>query len=202
VIHPSIRALTNHAAKLAVEEAIYESGMKFTVLQPAMFMQNLDNGWPHVVNTGRFSLPFSKYVKTSYVDYRDVAEAAAVALTSDKLDYGTFELWAPGMVDRIEIAAMMSEALARKIEAAEIPFDEWVQIANIPPGPLREGLNRMHGHYDQYGLVGGNALVLEGTLGRAPRTLKNYIRDLGRQSFLTRSRHHENAPDHSSGIRA
>jgi uncharacterized protein YbjT (DUF2867 family) len=106
--HPSLSALTNHAAKLAVQKAIYESGMEFTVLQPAIFMQNLDSSWPHVVKTRRFSLPFSKHVKTPYVDYRDVAEAVALALTSDKLNYGTFELCAPGMVNRIEIAAMMA----------------------------------------------------------------------------------------------
>jgi uncharacterized protein YbjT (DUF2867 family) len=110
--------------------------MEFTVLQPAIFMQNLDSGWPHVVKTRRFSLPFSKHVKTSYVDYRDVAEAAALALTSDKLNYGTFELCAPGMVNRIEIAAMMSEALGSRIEAGESSFEEWVRAANIPPGCL------------------------------------------------------------------
>ena len=41
VIHPSISKLSNHAAKRPVEEALYESGMEFTVLQPTMFMSNL-----------------------------------------------------------------------------------------------------------------------------------------------------------------
>ena len=33
VIHPSISAMINHAAKGPVEEALYESGMTYTVLQ-------------------------------------------------------------------------------------------------------------------------------------------------------------------------
>lgn len=33
--------MVNHAAKQVVEEALYESGLDFTILQPAMFMQNL-----------------------------------------------------------------------------------------------------------------------------------------------------------------
>jgi uncharacterized protein YbjT (DUF2867 family) len=37
-IHPSISKLSNHAAKRPVEEALYESGMTFIVLQPTMFM--------------------------------------------------------------------------------------------------------------------------------------------------------------------
>jgi uncharacterized protein YbjT (DUF2867 family) len=45
VIHPSLSKMVNHAAKLPVEEALYESGMVFTVLQPAMFMQNLVSAW-------------------------------------------------------------------------------------------------------------------------------------------------------------
>jgi uncharacterized protein YbjT (DUF2867 family) len=39
VIHPSISAMVNHRAKVPVEEALYTSGMDFTVLQPAAFMQ-------------------------------------------------------------------------------------------------------------------------------------------------------------------
>lgn len=85
VIHPSISKLTNHAAKRPVEEALYESGMEFTVLQPTMFMQNLDNGWSTVLEHGHFSLPYSKQAKACYVDYRDVAEAAALALMGDHI---------------------------------------------------------------------------------------------------------------------
>ena len=40
VIHPSISAMVNQRAKVPVEEALYTSGMDFTVLQPAAFMQN------------------------------------------------------------------------------------------------------------------------------------------------------------------
>jgi uncharacterized protein YbjT (DUF2867 family) len=149
VIHPSISALSNHAAKRPVEEALCESGMQFIILQPTMFMQNFDSGWKTVVEKGRFALPYSKHAKASYVDYRDVAEVAAIivpigfanALTSDRLDYGTFELCDGGMVDspkerlrqRVELAGMMSEALDSPlakpigtiIEAGEPTFEEW-----------------------------------------------------------------------------
>lgn len=178
VIHPSISKLTNHAAKRPVEEALYESGMEFTVLQPTMFMQNLNGSWNTVLEQGRFSLPYSKQAKASYVDYRDVAEVAALALTGDQLGYGTFELCAPGMVDRVELAAMMSEAIGHPIESAELPFDEWATAAHIPDGLIREGFRRMYANYDQYGFPGGNALVLRAILGREPRTLPQYIHEL------------------------
>jgi uncharacterized protein YbjT (DUF2867 family) len=159
VIHPSISKMTNHAAKLPVEEALYESGMDFTVLQPTMFMQNLDSGWSAVLEHGQISVPYSKLAKMCYVDYRDVAAAAALALTEDKLSYGTFELCAPGMVNGVELAALASEALGRKIEAGELSPEEWAQASHIPEGPVREGLAIMNADYDQYGFPGGNALV-------------------------------------------
>lgn len=178
VIHPSISKLSNHAAKRPVEEALYESGMEFTVLQPTMFMQNFNGSWSAVLEHGSFSLPYSKQVKASYVDYRDVAQAAAIALTGDKLSFGTFELCSPGMVNRVELAALMSEALGHTIEAGEPAFEEWVQTAQIPDGVIRESLERMYANYDRYGFPGGNSLVLQAILGREPRSLKQYIYEL------------------------
>jgi len=180
VIHPSISKMANHAAKRPVEEALYESGLEFTVLQPTMFMQTLAESWPGVLKSGQLSMPFSKQAKVCYVDYRDIAEAAALALTGDALSYGTFELCAPGMVDRIEIAAMMSEALGRTVEAGEMPFEAWAQAAHLPDGPVREGMKAMDADYDRYGFPGGNALILRAILGREPRTLRHYLEELAR----------------------
>jgi hypothetical protein len=36
----------------------------------------------------------------------------------------------------------------------------------------------MIAHYDRYGLPGGNPLVLRAILGREPRTLIDYLREL------------------------
>jgi uncharacterized protein YbjT (DUF2867 family) len=177
VYHPSISKLSNHAAKRPVEEAMYESGMEFTVLQPAMFMQNFAASWNAVLQQGCFSLPYSKLAKACYVDYRDVATVAAMALTGNELSYGTFELCAPGMVNRIELVAMIGTAIGRTIEAGESPFGEWAQATQIPDG-LRENLRVMYQNYDQYSFPGGNAIVLRTILGREPRSLQQYFQEL------------------------
>ncbi len=179
--------MVNHARKQPVEQAIYESGINDTVLQPAMFMQNLEQSWPHILETGRFALPYSIHQPACYVDYRDVADAAAIALTSDKLDFGTFELCAPGMLTRIDLATRMSQALGRFIEPAEIPFDPWADQAHMPPDPLREGLRTMYEDYDRFGFPGGNGLVLE------PSSVARPARCSG---ILTNSR--RSLPDHTA----
>jgi uncharacterized protein YbjT (DUF2867 family) len=178
VIHPSISKMINHAAKRPVEEALFESGMAFTILQPAMFMQTLLNGWKEVEEHNIFSLPYSKKAKACYVDYRDVAETAAIALTSRKLDYGTFELCSDGMVDRVELTELMSRALGRSIQAREPSFEAWAQTAQIPAGATRDGLRKMYEDYDQFGFPGGNALVLRAILDREPRTLSSFFAEL------------------------
>lgn len=175
VIHPSISAMDSHARKQPVEEALYASGMEFTVLQPAMSMQNLQALWPEVLEQGRLSLPYSASAKACWVDYRDVAEVAALAMTGDDLGYGTFELCA-GMVDPIQMATMISEELGRPIDAEETPLQQWA--SQLPAGPVRDGLTRMMAHYDQHGFAGGNALVLRAILGREPRSLKQYFHEL------------------------
>ncbi|MFD1255935.1 SDR family oxidoreductase [Mucilaginibacter terrae] len=177
VYHPSL-SLVNHARKRPVEEALYDSGLNFVILQPSMFMQNLDAGWGKIAETGKFALPYSKQSKMSYIDYRDVAESIFMAFTTDKLDYGTFELSATGMLTREELAGMMSEALSRPVEAIEPAFDEWAQLVKIPVGPLYDGLKAMYNNYDRYGFHGGNSLVLNAVLGKEPRSMKDYLQEL------------------------
>lgn len=177
VIHPSISAMTNHgAAKLPVEEALYSSELDFTVLQPARFMQNFERSWNDIIEHGRLAQPYSLSAKMCSVDYRDVAEVAAMAMTGDELSYGTFELCAPGMEDSHDTAAILSEVLGRPITAVQIPLDQFA--SRLPDGSFRDGMRRMMAHYDRHGLPGGNPLVLRSILGREPRSLTDYFREL------------------------
>ena len=177
VIHPSISAMTNHAAaKLPVEDALYSSELDFTVLQPARFMQNFERSWNDVVDHDRLAQPYSTTVKMCSVDYRDVAEVAAMAMTGAELSYGTFELCAPGMLDGHETAAIISEVLGRPISAVQISLDQFA--SQLPEGAFRDGMRRMMAHYDRHGLPGGNPLVLRAILGREPRSLKDYFTEL------------------------
>lgn len=187
VIHPSISTMVNHAAKQPVEQALYESGLDYTILQPAMFMQILSGAWLSILETGTITMPYSKRAKMSYVDFRDVAEVAGRAFVDDDLSYGTYELCAPGMVSRLEMATLIGDALGRTITADEVNPNLWAATVSIPAGFFRYGLIAMNAHYNQYGLAGGNALVLRATLGREPRTLAQYFVELAIRTSPTAS---------------
>ena len=182
VIHPVLTTLGNHGAKGPVEEAILESGMEYTFLHPTMFFQNFAAGWPAVVKTGVLAEPYSSEKRMTRVDYRDVAEVAAMALTEDRLLFGTLELCAEGNLNRHDVATLMGEALGRRIEAAAPSFDEWRTKAKIPQDEDQiAGLKAMYDWYDAHNLL-GNALTLRAILGREPRTLRAYFRELAAET--------------------
>jgi uncharacterized protein YbjT (DUF2867 family) len=178
VIQPTDTSLENHAAKVPVERALYASGMVYTILQPANFFQNLARGWDGIVAQGRFAEPYPVSIRVARVDYRDVAEVAAIALTSDRLAYGTFELCSDDAPTREEIVKLIGRALGRAIEAAEISFEAWsVRAAQTLNARQLAMLGNIQKHYARYGLR-GNSLTLRAILGRPPRTFAQYIEEL------------------------
>ncbi len=173
VIHPVLSGLPNHALKAPVEEAILDSDLEYTFLHPTLFFQNYAGSWDRVVQTGVLAEPWSNDTRFSRVDYRDVAEVAAIALTEDRLLAGTFELCAPGLANRHEVAALASEVLGRRVVAQRVdPATLGPEVAPMRP---------MFEHYERFGLK-GNALTLTAILGREPLTLRGYFEELARAS--------------------
>jgi uncharacterized protein YbjT (DUF2867 family) len=168
VIHP-VLSLVNHAAKAPVEAALYDSGLEYTVLQPALFFQNFAGSWDQTLRSGVLAEPWSIQTRFSRVDYRDVAEAAGIALTGDRLVGGTYELASDGQLDRRDVAGLISQVTGQPIrtEQAGIPGDA--------PDPLRA----MFEHYDSHGLISTD-VTLRAVLEHPPRTLRAYFEELAR----------------------
>lgn len=174
VIHPMLAQLANHAAKAPVEAAILDSGLEYTFLHPTLYFQNFATAWPKVVADGVLAEPWSSETRFSRVDYRDVAEVAAIALLEERLLHGTFELCAEGTLNRHEVAALIAEVIGRDVRADRLDPDTL--------GKEAEALRPMFAYYDQHGLV-GSSLTLRSILGRAPRTLRAYFEELAREEI-------------------
>ena len=169
VIHPVLSRLPNHALKAPVEEAVLNSHLEYSFLHPTVLFQNYAGAWPDIVESGVVGEPWSNDTRFSRVDFRDVADVAAIALTEDRLLYGTFELCAEGWLDRHDVAALIGGVLGRPVTARRIDPDTL-------PAPAR-AMRPMFDHYDRIGLR-GNALTLTAILERAPRTLRAYFEQL------------------------
>jgi uncharacterized protein YbjT (DUF2867 family) len=176
VIHPILSALENHAAKAPVEEAILTSGMEYSFLHPTVFFQNYAQSWSTVLRTGVLAEPWAIDSRFSRVDYRDVAEVAAIALTEDRLLSGTFELCSEGHFDRKDVATIIGKVLGRSIKPDRIDPEK-----AAGDGDQAASLKKMFDWYDARGLQ-GCALTLRAILGREPRTLRAYFEELAAES--------------------
>ncbi len=174
IIDPILSALETHAAKAPVEEAILASGLEYTLLQPGMFFQGIADGWDDAAAKGTYGEPWAMKGRFSRVDYRDVAEVAAIALTEDRLLHGTFQLCAAGDVDRRDIAALMSDVLGKTVKAVDLDSSKMAQAAGPEAGAQ---ISRMFDYYGRHGVL-GSALALRAILGREPRTLRDYLLEL------------------------
>src|SRR6195952_3881755 len=113
VLRPQARSMPHHAAKEQVEELLDRSAPAWRVLQPGAYADNLDRQFAEAARTGCLRSPWGLERAQSFVDLRDVAEVAAVLLTEDGLDGGTFEAAGPEPLTAVDVAARFAAALGR-----------------------------------------------------------------------------------------
>ena len=177
VLHPQVEAMPHHWQKMRGEEAIFASGMAFTILQPCAYMQNLLGYWGSITREGIYPLPYSPHARVSLVDLADVAEAAARVLREDGHTGAIYELSGPEALTQTEVALRLSRELGRPVTAKQIDREAWRRSASQSGlhGYALETLIKMFVYYDQHGLI-GNPRVLTWLLGRAPRDLTDFIK--------------------------
>lgn len=174
--HTQMRKMNHHWSKLLVEEALIESGLPFTILQPAMFMQNLAVEWPSIAGKGIYPRPYSPDRKMALVDTADVGEAAAIVLTEPGYTGAVFELCGADSLTQTEMAAIISEFLGKPVTAVKRDLGEresWARERGWSEWGI-ETYTKMCNHYDAHGFPGGNKLVLSAILGREPGNFRDF----------------------------
>ena len=176
VLHPQTEEMPHHWKKLRVEEKLFASGLKYVILQPAAYMQNILTHWDSIVEQGIYPVPYNKEARISVVDLEDVAEAAAVVLTQPINTGATYELAGPEPLSQHKVAETLGAGLGRQVEAVIVPLREWEQQARtVGLGDYQiEMLVKMFQYYDRHGLQ-GNPQVLTWLLGRSPTTFWEFV---------------------------
>jgi len=176
VLHPQTEAMPHHWHKLRVEERLFESGLPFTILQPTAYMQNILAYWPQIAEEGVYPVPYNVDAQTCLVDLVDVAEVAAQVLTRPGHVGATYELVGTDALTPRAIAGELGAHLGQPVAARQTPVEDWRrQAADKLSGYALDALTRMFVYYDRYGLR-GNSKVLTCLLGRAPTSLKQFLR--------------------------
>ena len=184
VLHPQTEAMPHHWNKLRVEAAIFESGLSYTILQPASYMQNILANWETIIQQGVYYVPYALEARLSIVDLEDVAEAASVVLTEAVHAGATYELAGPEALSQTEVAEVLSRHVGRPVRVERVRIEEWAKRSRASGmGEYQlETLVKMFRYYENYGFR-GNPRVLSNLLGRMPNTFEAFVERVVRQGI-------------------
>jgi NAD(P)H dehydrogenase (quinone) len=148
VLHPQTEAMPHHWQKLRVEESILESGLPFTILQPAAYMQNVLAYRDRIVKEGVYAVPYAVETRLSMVD----------------------------LVSQVQVADVLERHLGRPVRAQAVPLVRWEGQARASGlgGTQIQSLLQMFRYYERYGFR-GNANVLKWLLDRPPTTFAAFV---------------------------
>lgn len=174
--------LPHFGAKLPIEAAIKASGIPWTILRPNNFYQNdywyRDAMLAHDV----YPQPFGD-AGLSRVDVRDIAEAAAIALSSDAAVGETVNLVGPELCTATSTAATWGGVLGRKIAYGGNDLDAWEKqsLAYLPAFAAFD-FRLMYAFFQEKGLKATPADVarLTALLGHSPRRFDDFAAETAR----------------------
>ncbi|HYW26750.1 MAG TPA: NmrA family NAD(P)-binding protein [Terriglobales bacterium] len=182
VLHPQADDLPHHLMKLHTERRVVDSGLAYTILQPAPYMQNLAPHRYDVVTHGVYRVPYSVLAPFSWIDLRDVAQVAARVLADPGHDSATYELAGPEPLSSAQVAERWAAVLGRPVRAETMRREAWVAELDRSGvgGFALEARAAMTRYYDRHGLV-GNPNALTWLLPRPPHKLPDYLRSTVRR---------------------
>jgi uncharacterized protein YbjT (DUF2867 family) len=170
------RDVPHFASKLAVESALREFGVPYTILRPAYYIQNDATLKGALTGPGVYPMPIGT-AGIAAVDVRDIAEAAAISLTEQGHDGQTYDLVSPSMITGPGNAALWSRLLGREVKYTGHNFDQWEeQMRTMAPGWTAYDLRMMFQGYFDRGFESTETEVARATrlLGHAPRSYEDF----------------------------
>jgi uncharacterized protein YbjT (DUF2867 family) len=139
VASPYLPELPHHLGKARSEDLVRRSGLAWTILQPGVYLQNLDL-------TGPVQVPYDVHAPFGFLDLADLGAAAATVLLADGHAGATYEL------------------ASRQATVAILAAEAGVSAERVEDTSEHPWLRAMFGYYDRHGLPAGT-LPLRALLG-------------------------------------
>jgi uncharacterized protein YbjT (DUF2867 family) len=181
VYHSVFRAehfkdVPHFASKLAIENAVREFDIPFTIIRPNYFNQNDATLKDALTKAGIYPMPLGQ-VGISAVDIRDIAEAAAIALTSDGHVGKTYNLNGTEVLSGPRMASIWSRLLGREIRYSVDDMDAFEeQMRQQAPSWSAFDIRMMFQGYLERGFAAeaGDVETLTEILGHRPRRYEDF----------------------------
>ena len=163
--------------KRLVEEYLIDAAIPYTVLQPTMFMQNIDP--MRALRTGVLSVPYSVDMPMSFVMQRDVAAVAVKTLGGEGHLRATYPLVGTAPTTFNEVAKIRAEGSGTPVVSKQVAAE--VILASFPRETTEQRytfdtFERMFSYYNRHGLT-GNSNVLRWLLDRHPTGLSEHFKN-------------------------
>jgi len=165
-------------AHYEVERALQESGIPWTILRPHVFMQNFLDVAPTIAREGRIRAA-SGEGRIPFIDTRDIAAVAAVALTAPGHEGKKYVLTGPQALSYRDVARIIGKAVGRPVEyIAESPEEarERLVRAGSPPWMIESAL-ALAAYQRAGGPTSEVSRAVEELLSRPPRSLAQFVQD-------------------------
>lgn len=162
-----------------IEDRLRTSGMAWTFLRAAYFMQNLSTTHaPEIRELNEIWVPAGRRSRTAHVDARDVAAIAARALTEDGHEGRAYAPTGPAALTYDEIASMLTDELGRQIQYADpnlVAYWRRMRRRGMPRAMVGVTL----GIYTaaRFGLAAGLTDDVERVTGRPPIPFRRFVHD-------------------------
>ena len=167
------------ASKLAIENALRQFDVPFTIIRPNYFSQNDATLKDSLTKAGIYPMPLGD-VGVSAVDIRDIAEASAIVLTSDGHTGKTYNLNGPGVLSGPKAASIWGDLLGKEIRYGGDDMDAFEeQMRNRAPSWSAFDVRMMFEGYLERGFVAedGDLETLTKLLGHGPRRYEDFARE-------------------------
>lgn len=184
VYHSVFRAdqfldVPHFASKVAIESALKRFDIPFTIIRPNYFFQNDASLKVVLLGPGIYPIPLGT-PGISAVDIRDIAEAAAVALTTEGHEGKTYNLNGPEILSGPEVASIWSTLLGKKIQYTGEDMDAFEeQMRQKAPSWSAFDIRMMFQGYLERGFVAGDGDLetLTALLGHSPRRYEDFAKE-------------------------
>lgn len=175
VLHPQTEEMPHHWNKLQVESLLFKSGLDYTILQPAAYMQNVLAYRKAMVEEGVYRIPYAAHTRISLIDLEEVAEVAANLLLDSTHTGAIYELAGPDAPSQTEIAQIAASIFKQDVRVSVLDRTQWKEQAqqNGLSAYAVETLLKMFEYYEHFGFL-GNPKVAEMLLGRKLKSFKEW----------------------------
>lgn len=182
VLHSIEPELPHHRQKLEVERSLIDSGLVYTIVQPAPFMQNILNSKDALIHDKIFVQKFftdrDSTNRINLIDVSDLGYCVAEIASGNEYHFSTLELCGPENLYVSEMLSDMEKVIGQTIKLKYISDDEIrkAMSGRNAPGYSVETLLKMFHHYNN-GDFCGSAFTASAILKRIPTSFVEFLKD-------------------------